>query len=442
VSESRFLGALIHPQHSRVQLLPGSEGWTLPSVQRTGRGWIRPFHELVAEFSGILGTPVLVLHCMDFRRDEDATRTIYALEPREELEGTLGDGKWVDLEALAGLRLAEDSLRPHLRRLLLDRAEDRVPAARPRWARPGWFADAVAWMTEALSESGHRLTGPVEQFSSWCISCLLRVPTDRGMVYLKACPRSAHAAEPGVVQGLSALLPGRIPAPLAVNEREQWLLLPDFGEPIGRGTPKIEDLEGFLREHARLQLEVAANADRLLAWGCLDRRLEAMPARIGELFADDEAVGGLSPAERRDLRAHLPALQAGCQSLASFRIPETLVHGDLHLGNVAQPDGRSLVFDWGQAAWAHPFFDLAWMFLDNEAPTFARLLDAYLEPWRGLEPEDRLREAWAEALPLVLLHQALHYRELFAGLEPASQAGFGDPVARFLRPLLAHLGAS
>jgi hypothetical protein len=64
------------------------------------------------------------------------------------------------------------------------------------------------------------------------------------------------------------------------------------------------------------------------------------------------------------------------------------------MANVYERDGRFRVLDWGDSSISHPFVSLleTFRFLEERNglppgdPWFARLRDAYLEPWgRGLE---------------------------------------------------------
>ena len=71
----------------------------------------------------------------------------------------------------------------------------------------------------------------------------------------------------------------------------------------------------------------------------------------------------------------------------------TLVHGDLHPGNVARLDGELAYFDWTDACVAHPFFDLHSLQWQKDEATRAALLDAYLGAWEGVASPERLREA-------------------------------------------------
>src|SRR5918996_5541121 len=62
--------------------------------------------------------------------------------------------------------------------------------------------------------------------------------------------------------------------------RRGWMLLDDFGAELGWDAP-VELREDVIRAFARIQVEAAGQADRLLVAGCLDRRLDWLAAGGG-----------------------------------------------------------------------------------------------------------------------------------------------------------------
>jgi aminoglycoside phosphotransferase (APT) family kinase protein len=158
------------------------------------------------------------------------------------------------------------------------------------------------------------------------------------------------------------------------------------------------------------------------------------------LAADVVALGGLTDAERAQFHEALPRLQAMCAALAACGIPQTLVHGDLHLHNVAGSAGRTQFFDWTDACVSHPFFDLISIFDDEDRARQAQLRDGYLGQWSDCAPLERLLEAWALAQPLGDLHQAISYQHIVAALEPVAQVELGDSVPYYVRKVLHALG--
>ena len=203
------------------------------------------------------------------------------------------------------------------------------------WAARGWFAEAERWLRSTMERLGRPLTGPVRQARVWRLSCLLRAPTGDGDVWFKANTTSPLFVNEGVVMGaLAGLFPGQVPAPLAVEPERGWMVLADFGEEVGWEAP-MEVVEEVAQTYARMQVEATAGLPGV------------------------DAATWLSPDEEAGLRAAVPGLQARCAELAGNAVPPALVHGDLHLSNVARRPGGYLFFDWTDACVAHPFLDLA-----------------------------------------------------------------------------------
>ena len=120
--------------------------------------------------------------------------------------------------------------------------------------------------------------------------------------------------------------------------------------------------------------------------GVPDLRVPTLPARY-ERFLRGELP--LEEDELRRLHEFAPRFAELCAELAAHDVPETIQHDDLHHANVYS-DGKQLrLLDWGDSSVAHPFFSLVvtFRFLEEinkllpSDPWFARLRDAYLEPW-------------------------------------------------------------
>jgi Phosphotransferase enzyme family len=296
------------------------------------------------------------------------------------------------------------------------------------------------------------VTGRVEQLRVWELSCILRAPTVHGDVYLKATRDSPLFVNEAVVtRELAALFPDQVPAPLAVDAERRWMALADFGVELGWDAP-VEVREDALRTFAGLQVRAAPQVDRLLAAGCLDRRLDRLAAQAerwlpavgdtGRLPGIDDATW-LSADEVAGLRAAAPRPVAMCGELAASAVPATLVHGDLHLSNVARGRRGYVFFDWTDACVAHPFLDLPAFFQGDEEEVDDalrdRLRDAYLAEWTRFESPDRLRRTWGLAEPLGALHHAVSYRSLVANPEPPIDAHMTRSTAWWLRKVLAGL---
>jgi aminoglycoside phosphotransferase (APT) family kinase protein len=136
-------------------------------------------------------------------------------------------------------------------------------------------------------------------------------------------------------------------------------------------------------------------------------------------------------------REAVPRLQQLCAELASAAIGPTLVHGDLHAGNIMRTDGRFVVFDWSDACVADPFVDVL-MFLDrlpDDPELRATFRARYLDAWTGIPRSEA--DVYAElAEPLAAMHHAVTYRGIPA-FGPEEQWLFEGAMPRWVEHALA-----
>jgi aminoglycoside phosphotransferase (APT) family kinase protein len=122
-------------------------------------------------------------------------------------------------------------------------------------------------------------------------------------------------------------------------------------------------------------------------------------------------------------------------------VPETIQHDDLHHANLYAQSNRLRMLDWGDASISHPFASLVVTFrfleertqLTPEDPWFARLRDAYLEPW-GRE----LGDAFALAFRVGTFARAIAYLRQRVALPVDERALFDTDFAIVLRRAVAQ----
>jgi hypothetical protein len=443
----RINGYLIipEPNEPRVLLLPGEAGWALPQVLIEPDNW---HDELLLLRRGVreqLGIEAIVVRHIYLRSHDNAEQadTIFVLENHGSVT-TPVTGRWLGREQLVNMTLAIPEQRAAIEAWLAEAEGTPVPEQRTPWARPGWFARAAAWMEQQLARRGYVLEAPIEQLRSVSISCVLRARTTRGAVYFKvAAALPLFGDEPALTQALAERFPDAVPAVLATEPAERWMLMTDFGPPLSKIRERAVWTEA-LRQFASLQAACAASVDEWLAKGCLDRRLDRLSTHVDALLADDAALVELEPAEREQLRALGPRIGRMCQQLARYAVPQTLVHGDLHTGNIALQAEQYTFFDWTDGCIAHPFFDLVTMLNDAEElgdalepQSQTALCDAYLAGWLGYEPIERLRAACGLAQPLGALHQAVSYQHILSGVEAEARVEWDGAIGYWLRKVLA-----
>ena len=218
---------------------------------------------------------------------------------------------------------------------------------------------------------------------------VLRVPLAESVAWFKACA-PVQAFEPRLTSSLFARWPDRVSEVLGHDEERAWLLLADAGTPLGvLGNPPEAWLVA-LPLYAELQRGETTHMDDHLMHGVPDLRIATLPARYEDLLQHDLP---LESEEIGRLRRFATRFAELCGELAAREVPETVQHDDLHMANVYARGEQLRLLDWGDASISHPFASLVVTFrfleeitsLPPADPWFARLRDAYLEPWgRGL----------------------------------------------------------
>ena len=316
-------------------------------------------------------------------------------------------------------------------------------------AAPGWREEAEAWIHVAVERHGLRTTGPIVEPHAFPWSTVLRVPTTAGDLWFKAPNLSREAA---LTSALMRYAPYWVLPLLAVDVERGWMLMPDGGtrlRELVRGDRTFRHWLPVLPAYAELQITLTAHVDELLAVGVPDRRLITLPAQFARLLEDQEILRidrqpGLSTAQYRRLHDLAPRIEALCAELASYGVPETLNHGDLHDGNIFVMDSRPRFFDWGDATVSHPFYSLRTVLvsaeisleLEENAPELGPLRDAYLEPWTRYEPRKDLLEALDLASRLASINGALTWHRLVSRLEGDTREEYAGPVPALLQEFL------
>jgi len=240
--------------------------------------------------------------------------------------------------------------------------------------------EVIAWIRSHVTPTGEITTFHDEPWST-----VMRVPTQDGQVWFKAC-QPVQAFEPRLSTQLYARWPDRVCEVIAHDGARAWLLLADAGAPLrALGNPPEIWLE-VLPRYAELQQAEAAHALDHLEHGVPDLRVTTLPARYDDLVGRHLPV---STDEQQRLRAFADRFTELCAELESCGLPDTVQHDDLHMNNVYVRGEERRVLDWGDASIGNPFASLVVTFrfleelngLTPDDPWFGRLRDAYLEPW-------------------------------------------------------------
>jgi hypothetical protein len=409
-----------------------------PEFELRGSPWVGEPQEFRPALRELIGVDADLLRCIGQTADERAhakfVTLLFAARSDPELADSLAWISTADVDAIADGHADATAV---LAELATGTRNECMP-----WTNRGWHAEAEEWLRTSMRENGTPVVGVIEPILTWELSCVLRAQTASGPVYFKrALDTPLFANEGPVVAELAALFPADVPKPLAVDPDRRFLVLADAG-PIVGWDASIETREEVMRAAARLQIRSAPHVDRLLAAGCIDRRLDWLAVQAIRWPDEVDLSPWLSFDDVALVRSAGRRLAQMCAELAALPVPHTIVQGDLHLGNVARGEHGFVIFDWTDACIAHPFIDMIAIGWEDDLAVRTSLLNAYLDEWRQFGSTAELDHAWQLAQPLTALNHAIGYVSLWSSVaQEAADREFGRYAARFLQSLVRALRA-
>lgn len=438
--ESIIYGLLPHPLTKRVLILPNEDSWSLPSVRVDGNIALTP---VIAsrELSRILEFPVIAIRYESITFNEHINRNVgvFVLDGLEHIEALSQVGRWVGLDEISNLHFC---LPDHLS--VVNYYFQKIETAynlklRQPWELDGWYLRVTTWIEETLKSIGIDMKEKPTLVKWWSLSSVLKVATTQGDIYFKASAKQPlFVNEPILLKYLDNHYSDHVPSVIAFDPNLGWMLTKDFGINLGKDTLIKQKIE-VLRVFGEIQIGSIGHLDSLLNHGCTDRRVQHLIPLIDQLLDDELVVSRLAEEEIVELRKQIPKIKDMCSKLLDYSVPATLVHGDLHLGNVAIEKGRLIYFDWTDACIAHPFMDMLPIFDERELEVRIQLRDQYLSLWIDFEPMHRLLDLWTLCEVVHAIHHALSYQSILHHTEERSRGELGGAPAFLLRKALQKL---
>jgi hypothetical protein len=229
---------------------------------------------------------------------------------------------------------------------------------------------------------------------------------------------------------------------LGVEPDRGWLLTADAGRSIGSLGNPPELWVRIMPRYAELQMGERAFVEDHLAHAVLDLRVARLPARYADLLSRNLPLDADEVAALRGFEHRFEEL---CAEVAEESPGDTIQHDDLHVNGVWIKGDEIRVMDWGDASIGHPFFSpyVTFRFLEmpeygNLAPgdpRFARIRDAYLEPWGGAA----LVPAFERAIRLAAFAHAIAWLRHRDPMGPEARADFDVDYAVVLRRAIARI---
>jgi Ser/Thr protein kinase RdoA (MazF antagonist) len=300
---------------------------------------------------------------------------------------------------------------------------------RAPWARPGGPAAALEWAEQALRQLNRPPVAPPEQIRSWNLSTIWRLTTAAGPVWLKVVPPFfAHEGDM-----LERLEPSVVP-PLLAHDGPRILLADVPGEDQ-YDAPLTQRLR-MVRMLVRLQAQWLDRVDELVALRLPDWRNPVLAVQLSTTY--ERTAAELDPATRATVERLLGTLDARYADIASCGIPDTLVHGDFHPGNVRGDDDRLVLLDWGDCGVGHPLLDQPAFVAAAESADVPEIAKEWSAAWRAVIPGSDPERAAELLQPVAAMRQALIYQTFLDQIEPDEHVYHQDDPATWLRRAAAQ----
>ncbi|RQW85889.1 aminoglycoside phosphotransferase family protein [Micromonospora globispora] len=277
---------------------------------------------------------------------------------------------------------------------------------RAPWAEPGGPARSLAWAAEELQRLGRPVTAVAQQ-RTWNLSAIWRLDGAHGTAWLKQVP-VFFRHEAAVLRWLARAAPGITPIVLADDGTGRVLLDHVPGEDRYEAGP--DERAAIAVDHHAIQLRAVDDVAGLVAVGVPDLRGPALARWIR---------AALAPHDVSVVVDLLAGLDDRLAEVRRFGLPDTLVHGDLHPGNVRSDGTRRVIIDWGDAFLGHSAFDILRLTETLDAATAGSLREAWAARWRADVPGCDPEQAVALLRPVAPLRMAAVYALFLAGIEPS-----------------------
>lgn len=298
-------------------------------------------------------------------------------------------------------------------------------AWRPPYARPGGPSADLRWADEALARRGLARRGPAVQDRTWNLSALWELPLDGGgSAWLKVVP--PFFAHEGAV--LDLLGDAQVPGVLA-HEGTRLLLAGVAGDDrYGAPLPELREMTALL---VGLQVAWAGRTHELLAAGVPDSRADALAAAVADVAG--RRGSALAAAERAALDGLVDGLPGRLAAVAACGLPDTLVHGDFHPGNVRGTAGALTLLDWADSTVGHPLLDLPPFLGAIDVDDAPLVREHWLARWRAAVPGSDPARAADLLAPVSAARLAVVYQRFVDHIEPVERRHHDADVVDALR---------
>jgi aminoglycoside phosphotransferase (APT) family kinase protein len=385
----------------------GSIRGALPSYEVTTPWWM-DMTPVVSEAASRFGLRVTVLRLLSSERPEPHGGAVtYLAEVEPKLAQTLPLDPWFGT-------LSHD-------------------ANRVSYAHIGGPGSDLSWAAKILNSHGQEIVGRPAQQRTWNLSSIWRIPTQNEPAWLKVVP--LFFAHEGLVISTIAKMHSADHSrswatPVLLGHDGARILMAEIPGSARHEAPLAERTR-MIDELVSLQRSLHHDAiDTLLKAGVPDWRAPALMRALTELI--ESSAGNVNSEDDGVLTEFARSLPDRFEEIEHCGLPDGLVHGDFHAGNVVG-DGESLaIIDWGDSGIGHPLLDQPAFLSSSQSSDVAALQEHWSNAWRQAVPGCQPERAAALLAPVAAARQALIYQTFLDAIEATERRYHEADVLRWL----------
>ena len=414
---------ILHPDDERVFTVDGQR---LPLLTTTFFGVdINQWNCCVQKALDLPFKVVFLRHECGVPVPEYTTHSyIYIFEiPQTEVTSLGQRGIWTEKEKVPELfeDLSVDLVTQYLRKFAVHGLNINVSRLLS-FSKRGWFDSTSVWSRNVLSAAGFQ-TEEIQQHVVGNGSCILLARSELGVkFYVKGCYPTGIYNEAAVTLALGTVMTDDFTVPLAADLERNVLLMSDLGSMICETYEHESETnvkKMMFTAWGEVQLRSISKKEHLVKGGLPVWDMEMFQSLLEEMFEDADWWSLQQELMNEEERVKygwvtckdmfLARVELFYHKIAQYKVPFSLVHGDLHEENVLVREDSSLTFiDMSYTIWSFPFFDLMWSEYDE-----ADEVEFYLELWSTYESMDRLKELFQLAIGFRNFYACLRHYHMF-----------------------------
>ena len=237
----------------------------------------------------------------------------------------------------------------------------------------GWIDEAIRWIDSA---TGARISSKsnVEQHNASGGFTLIRFGTGDGCNYWLKATGHPNTHEMRITSLLSRLCGGYVPE--VVAERSAWNAWVMRNEGVAAVPVEESGVAKFLEEAtkslAELQIRTMGAELELLEAGARDHRTHVLRGEADALFSYINEVMASQTStkvpriEAKRLRELQETFEGACSYIEDLQLPNTVLHGDMNIGNILVEGERCVFIDWCEAYVGCPLVTFEHLLLLNQ----------------------------------------------------------------------------